>query len=780
MDSNADPLQLLQNLDPNEWPNIPKPLLGAVVCMKKCILSQSAKLNEMNQKININAGNTQRKFEETEFKLNQTNTFATAMDETLKKQLKDTSDGLYSEISTFQSMMTKDLDFKQKSADTRLNIMQEQQFAMKRTLQILPGAQEIERNIKDANAELRTNLKKEIFEYIVYPEVVTLNNRITSSNENFEKYISKLQELVEVLRSNMQVMDTQQTERQQSFERILRNVENEKRDDLNCVQQSIKNITKDLKTIEQNFAEKNKSILSFLANVEKSSKEVLSKSKGHEEKSRELQEKTYDLEERSNEIEDRAKDLEERAREMEDRIIFLEDSLQRYGEMQQEMQHTGEMEAEMLNERKEKKKRKKEKKAKKIIENEEKLQELNKIYEPQDQKPLKKPEPIEHLKLSLPLNPILNTLEDFPMSPDSFPSMTQDISSLSPQVSSKFQEFPNSVSNFMLNPKEAFTKPSELLNDQEKSSEFPKTTRETIKMSRDSSFKRKDSPHTSKESSKPSRESQVLPRESQVLPRESPKLLRESPKLLRESPEIPRESPRIREYGRNRRDQNAEKKNIEDYGENDGGKRISPFISPRDRSLSNSPTKMMSDENLKKYSLKISGLEEKAKELENNIIEMQNKHKSEKLDLELMIKDLKDKLMWLPMNLNAIKGKTPTEARIYTIEARLRTEENNRADQYNLLLAAINKIKLDIANMASSNNLAFPSISSGRYTARVLDRKPSIEMGDSMKGDQRYNDYQPRPEREKSRARKMSVDMDRNFRGQYFTKRATLNDSLGF
>ncbi|OMJ82512.1 hypothetical protein SteCoe_16801 [Stentor coeruleus] len=766
MDNNPDPLQQLQNLDPNEWPNIPKPLLGAVVCMKKCILSQSAKLNELNQKVNINSGNTQRKFEETEFKINQTHTFATALEETLKKQLKDTSDGLYSEISTFQSMMTKDFDFKQKSADTRLNIMQEQQFAMKRALQILPGAQEIERNIKDANAELRTNLKKEIFEYIVYPEVVTLNNKIMNSNENFEKYISKLQELVEVLRSNMQVMEAQQTERQQSFERLLRNVESEKREDLDGVQQSIKNVSNDLKTIEQYFSEKHKTILSFLTNVEKSSKEVISKSKGQEEKARELQEKTYDLEERSNEIEDRARDLEERAREMEDRINFLEDSLQRYGETQQEIQHIGEMEAEMLKEQKEKKKRKKEKKAKKNAENEEKIQELNNVYEPQESKVIKKSEQMEHLKLSLPLNPILNTLEDLPMSPDSFPSMVQDLTSLSPQVSSKFQEFPNPISNFIINPKEAFTKPSNLINEIEKSSEFPKTTRETVKMSRDSSFKRKDSSNILKESSKPSKESQILPRES--------------PKLLRESPDAPKESPRTREYGRNRRDQNSEKKNIEEYGENDIGKRISPFISPRDRSLSNSPTKMMSDENLKKYSLKISSLEDKTKELENNLIVMQNKHKSEKLDLELMIKDLKDKLMWLPMNLNVIKGKTPTEARLYTIEARLRTEENNRADQYNLLLAAVNKIKLDITNMASSNNLAFPNISSGRYTARVLDRKPSIEMGDSMKGDQRYSDYQPRPEREKSRARKMSVDMDRNFRGQYFIKRGTLNDSIGF
>ena len=42
------------------------------------------------------------------------------------------------------------------------------------------------------------------------------------------------------------------------------------------------------------------------------------------------------------------------------------------------------------------------------------------------------------------------------------------------------------------------------------------------------------------------------------------------------------------------------------------------------------------------------------------------------------IRELKEKLAWLPLSLCQLEGMDPTEARLFTIEARLRSEENLR------------------------------------------------------------------------------------------------------
>ncbi|OMJ92429.1 hypothetical protein SteCoe_4766 [Stentor coeruleus] len=52
---------------------------------------------------------------------------------------------------------------------------------------------------------------------------------------------------------------------------------------------------------------------------------------------------------------------------------------------------------------------------------------------------------------------------------------------------------------------------------------------------------------------------------------------------------------------------------------------------------------------------------------------------------EQAIQELKDKLSWLPISLCQLEGMTPGEARLFTIEARLRSEENSRIQSFNHL-----------------------------------------------------------------------------------------------
>ena len=58
------------------------------------------------------------------------------------------------------------------------------------------------------------------------------------------------------------------------------------------------------------------------------------------------------------------------------------------------------------------------------------------------------------------------------------------------------------------------------------------------------------------------------------------------------------------------------------------------------------------------------------------------------------IQELRDKLSWLPISLSQLEGMTPGEARLFTIEARLRSEENSRIQAINHLLYLIDTLSV--------------------------------------------------------------------------------------
>lgn len=99
---------------------------------------------------------------------------------------------------------------------------------------------------------------------------------------------------------------------------------------------------------------------------------------------------------------------------------------------------------------------------------------------------------------------------------------------------------------------------------------------------------------------------------------------------------------------------------------------------------------------LQKYvNKKIDIFEEKLnKEINETVIPLEQKLKSSINANELDFSEIKQKLAWLPMNFSQIKGKDPTEARIFTIEARLRTEENARMEAFNKCMAAISSVSM--------------------------------------------------------------------------------------
>ena len=74
------------------------------------------------------------------------------------------------------------------------------------------------------------------------------------------------------------------------------------------------------------------------------------------------------------------------------------------------------------------------------------------------------------------------------------------------------------------------------------------------------------------------------------------------------------------------------------------------------------------------------------KEINETIIPLERRMKEVILRNESDFVEIKEKLAWLPISFSQIKGKSPNEARIFTLEARLRAEENTRHESINKIL----------------------------------------------------------------------------------------------
>ena len=274
MEEFADPLKYLRSLDPSEWPNIPKPLLFALISIKQCLLMNSSKITEMSKKITTMESISLKRHEEIDNRETMLSNMIISTDETAKNRIKEISESLYNDLSVFRQSLVKDVDFKQNSNDSKLNNMQEQLFVMKKTLTALPFMSDVDKNIKIACNETRNTLRKDVIENIVSPEIININAKVDQINSNHDIYISKLQEIVEVLRNNLEVLSDQSNEKYINFEKILSHIDEEKVLELASINKLIVEMNKDTKKIELNFNEKNSTLVKHINDLEERLKEL--------------------------------------------------------------------------------------------------------------------------------------------------------------------------------------------------------------------------------------------------------------------------------------------------------------------------------------------------------------------------------------------------------------------------------------------------------------------------------------------------------------------------
>lgn len=76
--------------------------------------------------------------------------------------------------------------------------------------------------------------------------------------------------------------------------------------------------------------------------------------------------------------------------------------------------------------------------------------------------------------------------------------------------------------------------------------------------------------------------------------------------------------------------------------------------------------------------------------IQSNLSPLESLQTSLKSTSEASLKEIQDKLAWLPINLSQLSKMSPVEARLFTVEARLRSEENLRMHSFNHLYSLLN------------------------------------------------------------------------------------------
>ena len=84
--------------------------------------------------------------------------------------------------------------------------------------------------------------------------------------------------------------------------------------------------------------------------------------------------------------------------------------------------------------------------------------------------------------------------------------------------------------------------------------------------------------------------------------------------------------------------------------------------------------------------------------------------------------ELKDKLSWLPLSLAELNGMSPCDARLFTIEARLRAEENSRMLAINNIEKSLESIRKNSVSPLFAKNLEKKKHSRHNYSSDLLNK----------------------------------------------------------
>lgn len=242
----------LNNFKPQEWHNIPNPVIQAFSLFKNVISDQSTAILDIYKKLSFQQQKYEEKFIGIQKSIHSTNQFI----ENIEKASKEDNKSLEESFSDMFSQSKKDLEetsrkLQFENKQSLENLKTELNYSIKK-FETLPTKAQVQSEISNANENLRKKVKQEAkqeFQEVLSPQLSKLTAQIdTSSNE---------------LKSKLEIQ-TQE---------IQNNQEASKEETQNLLNQ-LKNTQKEIQLIEQKAAEETQKLMQTIENYKQTTFET--------------------------------------------------------------------------------------------------------------------------------------------------------------------------------------------------------------------------------------------------------------------------------------------------------------------------------------------------------------------------------------------------------------------------------------------------------------------------------------------------------------------------
>lgn len=176
-------MNALNNLDFDDWINIPRPLVQTLILFKQCFLEQSRKISDCSTEIDNSNNKIHLKLRAMSESLANTNEVIRNQQESIFKKVKERCDFLSSDFSQFKKKIKEENNNKQKILNENLYEMKEQANRCVKAVGKIVDLDEINKIISERALIIHQNVFNDVRDQQIRPTIEKLTHDMKISSE---------------------------------------------------------------------------------------------------------------------------------------------------------------------------------------------------------------------------------------------------------------------------------------------------------------------------------------------------------------------------------------------------------------------------------------------------------------------------------------------------------------------------------------------------------------------------------------------------------------------
>ena len=183
MEDSISLISCLNQLEFEEWVNIPKPLVQALIMFKQCIFDQTRKIEEQCSNFEILNSKVSLKLRNMSELLANTNDTIVNQQERIMKKVRESCEFVSNHFNLFKKKFIEENSSHRKVSNESLSEMKEQVVRFGKIISGTLSGEEVNRIINDRSFNLQQTISNDVRDHQVRPIVDRLMNEIKLSAE---------------------------------------------------------------------------------------------------------------------------------------------------------------------------------------------------------------------------------------------------------------------------------------------------------------------------------------------------------------------------------------------------------------------------------------------------------------------------------------------------------------------------------------------------------------------------------------------------------------------